>query len=492
MAHPSFSQIPSVNQILESREVAGLSDRFARRLIVDAVRQELLVIRERIGNGTFQINMVDLKTLGFQVEQRLVKTTQLRFQPVINATGILLHTNLGRAPLAPEAVEAVRNTASGYCNLELDLETGKRTSRQNIVRDWLCRLTGAESATVVNNNAAATIIVLRATSLGKEVVLSRGQLVEIGGGFRIPEIMMVSGAILREVGTTNITRLSDYERAISSNTGALLQIHTSNFRIRGHTQSVSLPDLVGLGHQFQIPVIDDVGSGAFVDLKPFGFDEEPLPRESIARGADLVIFSGDKLLGGPQVGIILGKKVWIERIEKDPLMRAFRLDKMSLCALESTLQLYLDDNQALQSIPVLAMLGIPLDELNRRCHQVRKQLDGCPWIESIQVLEGESFVGGGSLPDQGLKTWLVEIAVGDNNAGVIAKNLRSNQPALMTRVKNNRIILDLRTVLTQQTESLIKTLMTVETGPTRAIIQGNSIAPDLLGDESNGNEIIEP
>src|SRR5262249_48260470 len=253
------------------------------------------------------------------------------------ATGIVLHTNLGRAPIAEAAARAAYEAARGYLNLELDLDTGKRSSRQVAIREWVCRLTGAESASAVNNNAAATVIVLRAICQGKEVVISRGQLIEIGGSFRIPEIMAVSGAILREVGTTNITRLSDYERAIGPNTGALLQVHSSNYRISGFTKSVALADLVTLGKKRGLPTIDDVGSGALLDFNRFGFRGEPVARASIAAGADLVLFSGDKLLGGPQAGIIAGRKELIQKIEKDPLMRAFRLDKMTLAALEATL-----------------------------------------------------------------------------------------------------------------------------------------------------------
>src|SRR5207253_3598418 len=300
------------------------------------------------------------------IEKRLHRESQPRLRGVINATGIVLHTNLGRAPMAEEAARAAYDAARGYLNLELDLETGKRASRQDAVRDRVCRLTGAESATAVNNNAAATVIVLRALCAGKEVILSRGQLIEIGGSFRIPEIMAVSGAVLREVGTTNITRLADYEKAIGSNTGALMQVHSSNYRISGFTKSVPLADLVGLGKKHSLPVIDDIGSGALIDFSRFGFQGEPVARDSIVAGADLVLFSGDKLLGGPQAGLLAGRRDLIQKIEKDPLMRAFRLDKMTLAALEATLRLYLNEERALQEIPGLRMLGLPLPELCQR------------------------------------------------------------------------------------------------------------------------------
>src|SRR5262249_28304200 len=282
------------------------------------------------------------------------------------ATGIVLHTNLGRAPIAEEAARAAYEAARGYLNLELDLETGKRSSRQSAIREWVCRLTGAESATAVNNNAAATVIALRALCQGREVIISRGQLIEIGGSFRIPEIMGVSGAILREVGTTNITRLADFDRAVGPNTAALMQVHTSNYRVSGFTKSVPLADLVAVGNKHRLLVIDDIGSGALLDFARFGFQGEPIARASIQAGADLVLFSGDKLLGGPQAGILAGRKDLIERIEKDPLMRAFRLDKMTLAALEATLRLYLNEERGLREVPGLRMLGLPLSELHRR------------------------------------------------------------------------------------------------------------------------------
>ena len=402
MTDNAFNRLPSVNEVLGSEALVDAARAHPRALIVEAVRQELALLRDRVRQGQPLERSTDAGALGQRIRERLMLTDRPRLRPVINATGIVLHTNLGRAPMAEAAAQAVYQAARGYLNLELDLETGKRSSRQISVRDWLCRLTGAESGTVVNNNAAATVIVLHTLCQGKEVILSRGQLVEIGGSFRIPEIMAVSGAILREVGTTNITRLSDYERAISANTAALLRVHPSNYRIRGYTESVSLQELVDLGRTRGIPVIDDIGSGALLDLNRVGFDDEPVARSSVASGADLVIFSGDKLLGGPQAGIIVGKKVWIERIEKDPLMRAFRLDKMSLCALETTLRIYLNEEQAWQKIPVLHMLTMPLQDLQTRAEALVAALAPAPEIQSIRAVQGQTYVGGGSLPDQPL------------------------------------------------------------------------------------------
>ena len=357
-----------------------------------------------------------------------------------------------------ESGKAVTEAACGYLNLELDLETGKRSSRQLAIREWVCRLTGAESATAVNNNAAATIIALRAIAAGKEVILSRGQLIEIGGSFRIPEIMSVSGAVLREVGTTNITRLSDYEDAIGPETGALLQIHTSNYRIRGFTKSVPLEDLVELGRKHNLPVIDDTGSGALIDFSQFGFDDEPDVTDSIKAGADLVLFSGDKLLGGPQAGIIAGKEKWIKKIEKDPFMRAFRLDKMVLAALETTLRLYLDPETVKERVPVLRMLDIPLAELQQRCERFAEQLSNMDGILSATVMEDQSFVGGGSLPDQALPTFVIAVQVSPEKLTRITYLLRTGEPAVMCRVKDDRMLFDLRTVFPHQEGALLSAI----------------------------------
>ncbi|HZY87612.1 MAG TPA: L-seryl-tRNA(Sec) selenium transferase, partial [Gemmataceae bacterium] len=304
MGDNPFRNLPAVNDVLETPPVRALAGQHAHEVIVAAVRAELAELRQRLGRGEEVDGQRGAEAVAGRVAERLGRESRPKLRAVINATGIVLHTNLGRAPLAAEAARAAGEAGGGYLNLEMDLESGKRSSRQSAVRDWVCRLTGAESATAVNNNAAATVIVLRALAQGKEVVISRGQLIEIGGSFRIPEIMAVSGAILREVGTTNITRLADYERAVGPNTGALLRVHSSNYRIAGFTKAASLEEMVTLGKKHGLPVIDDVGSGALLDFARFGFGGEPVVRQSIAEGADLVLFSGDKLLGGPQAGII--------------------------------------------------------------------------------------------------------------------------------------------------------------------------------------------
>jgi L-seryl-tRNA(Ser) seleniumtransferase len=458
MSNNPYRQLPAVNEVLAVDVLRELSSQHAHEMIVSAVRDELALLRKRLGTGKAVDGESSAAAVAGRAAARLVKTVRPKLVSVINATGIVLHTNLGRAPIATEAARAAQEAAGGYLNLELDLESGKRSSRQVAIREWVCRLTGAESATAVNNNAAATVIVLRAIARDKEVVISRGQLIEIGGSFRIPEIMGVSGAILREVGTTNITRLRDFAQAIGPNTGALLQVHPSNYRVSGFTESVPLADLVALGHKHDLPVIDDIGSGALVDFGRFGFADEPVARKSIEAGADVVLFSGDKLLGGPQAGIIAGKKGWIQQIEKDPLMRAFRLDKMTLAALEATLRIYLNEEKALKEIPVFRFLSTPLPELRARAEAMANQLTGLTGIRSAHAVEDVAYVGGGSLPDQAMKTWVVEVEAKDLTEEELASRLRTGTPAVMARVRDGKLILDLRTVFAEQEQALLSAL----------------------------------
>jgi L-seryl-tRNA(Ser) seleniumtransferase len=455
MPNNPLRNLPAVNEILNEEVLRLPATVHAHDVLVAAVRAELAEVRRQLLDHPVSNGPPDAAAIATRVVARLSAETSPKLRPVINATGIVLHTNLGRAPMAEEAAAAAGDAARGYLNLELDLQTGKRSSRQVAVRDWLCRLTGAESASAVNNNAAATVIALRALCRRKEVIISRGQLIEIGGSFRIPEIMGVSGARLREVGTTNITRLSDYERAIGPDTGALLRVHASNYRVRGFTKSVPLTALVELGHQHGLPVIDDVGSGALLDFARFGFDSEPVVRDSIAAGADLVLFSGDKLLGGPQAGLIVGRKTLVQKIEKDPLMRAFRLDKMVLAALELTLRLYLNETLALRDVPVLRLLTIPLEELQHRAEALAERLRSLPGMKSVAVREDVSAVGGGSLPDQTLPTRVVEIEAAGLDDTALAERLRTGTPAVIGRLHGGKVLLDVRTVFSQQETGLV-------------------------------------
>jgi L-seryl-tRNA(Ser) seleniumtransferase len=455
MANSSpFRSLPSVNEVLHASPVQALAASYAHDQLVAAIREELDSLRGRLACGESSDGAAEVEGLAVRVAQRLGREFQPKLRSVINATGIVLHTNLGRAPIAGEAAQAAYEAARGYLNLELDLQTSKRSSRPLAVRDWLCRLTGAESATAVNNNAAATLLALRALCQGKEVVISRGQLIEIGGSFRIPDIMAVSGAALREVGTTNITRLADYERAIGPNTAALMQVHTSNYRISGFTKSVPLSDLVDLSKKRGLLVLDDIGSGALLDFHRFGFRDEPVARTSIAAGADLVLFSGDKLLGGPQAGILAGRRELIQKIEKDPLMRAVRLDKMTLAALEATLRLYLHEGRALLEIPVLRMLGTPLSELRQRAETLAARLRELQGLTAVVVREDVAFVGGGSLPDQAMKTYVVEIETRSLTDAELAHRLRTGTPAVVGRLRDGKLVLDLRTVFSYQEDAL--------------------------------------
>lgn len=451
-----YRQLPSVAKLLEHPAVAAAKARHAHADAAAAARAEIEDLRSLLAASPD--GPPDLDALAARVVARLDADAVPHLRPVINATGIVLHTNLGRSPLHEEAARAAYDAARGYLNLELDLGTGKRSSRQDAVRDGIRRITGAEAATAVNNCAAATVIVLRTVAAGKEVIVSRGQLIEIGGSFRIPDIMAVSGATLREVGTTNITRLSDYERAIGPNTAALMRVHTSNYRVRGFTEAVELPELVELGRKHNLPVIDDAGSGQAIDLTPFGLTGEPLVSAGIAAGADLVLFSGDKLLGGPQAGIIAGRASLIQRIEKDPLMRAFRLDKMTLAALEATLRLYRDPQRALRELPTLRMLTVSLAELRQRAEVFAVKLRAVPGIASVEVKEDVAYVGGGSLPDVGVPTAVVAVTAARIGETELAARLRTGTPAVVGRVQDGRLLLDLRTVFERQEEGLLAAL----------------------------------
>lgn len=449
-----FRRLPKVSDVLELPAVVAARTRHPHAAVADAVRAEVDALRSHIVAGRPLDGEADPASLAARVVARLELLAAPQLRLVLNATGIVLHTNLGRSPMAESVASAAYQAARGYLNLELSLGTGKRSSRQDPIRDGVKRITGADAATVVNNCAAATVIVLRALAMGKEVIVSRGQLIEIGGSFRIPDIMAVSGATLREVGTTNITRIGDYAKAIGPNTGLLMRIHTSNFRVRGFTQAATIEELVALGKEHNIPVIDDAGSGAAVDLTPFGLPGEPVVSEGIRAGADLVLFSGDKLLGGPQAGIIAGKAPLIQRIEKDPLMRAFRLDKMTLAALEATLLLYRDPAKAVREVPTLRMLSTPLAELRERCRAFAGRLLELPTLDSVEVRDDVAYVGGGSLPDVAVPTCVVAVTAKGMGEEQFAERLRSGTPAVVGRVQGGTWLLDLRTVFAEQEDAL--------------------------------------
>jgi L-seryl-tRNA(Ser) seleniumtransferase len=456
-------QIPSVDELLGQPRLAALSERVDRNLVVEVARAVLADLRGRIVGD---LNWTALGLSAASVEElisaEVERILSRSLQPVINATGVILHTNLGRAPLTEAAVDEFRRTATQYSNLEYDLEAGARGKRDVHTGELLTRLTGAEAGIVVNNCAAAVLVTLAALARGSEVIVSRGELIEIGDGFRIPEIMEQSGAILREVGTTNRTRLADYENAINEKTRLLLRVHPSNFKVTGFTDKPSLEELVALSERSGLPLVEDLGSGCLVDLSEYGVSE-PTVRQSIVAGVSVVMFSGDKLLGGPQAGIIAGKKELIARIRRFPLFRALRVDKLTIAVLEATLGAYL--RAAWNEVPAIRMIRATPQELKRRAENfIRELRPELPLDEvEIEIADGSSLAGGGSTPSQTLPTKIIRIASVRYSATKLEQRLR-RAPAgasVIARVEDDRLILDLRTVFPEQEPLLIKTLAAV-------------------------------
>jgi L-seryl-tRNA(Ser) seleniumtransferase len=442
-------EIPSIDQLLQRQAIRELEAVYGRRPVVIAVRAAADALRIRVAAG--EARPADVaEALERDVPARLEAIVAASLRPVINATGVILHTNLGRAPLARAAVQRVAALA-GYCNLEFDLDAGRRGRRDVHAEALLRQVTGAEAAVVVNNNAAATLLALAAVAGGREVIISRGELVEIGGGFRVPDVMAQSGAVLREVGTTNRTRAADYAAAISERTAAILRVHPSNFRIEGFTERASLDELVALARRFNVAVIEDIGSGWIGSgPAPSALGDEPLPRASIAAGADAVLFSGDKLLGGPQAGIIAGREVAVAAIRRHPLMRALRIDKLRYAALEATLQEHVAE-RAEQTVPVARMIAMTVDEIAARAESLASQLrDGF----EVAVVDGVSTIGGGSVPGSELGTRLVAITHPSRSAADLEASLRAGAPPVMARIEADRLVLDLRTVMPEEDATL--------------------------------------
>ncbi len=448
-------RIPSVDEILSRPEMSDLLKIHPRHLVVEAVRKGLGQLREeilhkeeppQIGDALFSF-----ENLHPLFQREIEVQTQPRLRRVINATGVAIHTNLGRAPLHPSAIQHLIDVSKTYSNLEYDLDRGERGSRYVHVEEILCRLSGAESALVVNNNAGAVLLVLNTLAEGKEVIVSRGELVEIGGAFRIPDVMKRSGALLREVGTTNRTHLDDYQKAIGPQTALLLKVHTSNFRVMGFTSEVLLQDLVQLGKEHQLPVVDDLGSGCLIDLTHYGLEKEPTVQETIKTGVDAVTISGDKLLGGPQAGIILGKKKFLELFKGNPLTRALRIDKLTLAALEATLLLYLDEKRAMEEIPTLRMLSLDTRKLKRRGKRLIKRLSEMTNKKAVFTLkEDVSQVGGGALPLQELPTVVVTIKPLEFSVNSLEEKLRKTDLPIISRISKEELLLDMRTVFDEE------------------------------------------
>jgi L-seryl-tRNA(Ser) seleniumtransferase len=448
--------LPSVAELLETLSLKPLVDRVSHNVVVDGVRSFLDDLREDLRNASEEGSLPDAAELAERIARRILQGEQSSLKPVINATGILLHTGLGRAPLAEAAIEEMIVIARDYASVELNLTTGRRSQRIEAVENLLCELTGAEAAAVVNNNAGATMLALAAVASGQEVLVSRGQLIEIGGSYRLPTIMETSGATLREVGTTNKTHLKDYESAIGENTAALMRVHPSNFFVAGFTASVSLDELVKLGKKHQLPVIDDIGSGALVDLASYGIRDEPIAAECVAAGADLVLFSGDKLLGGPQSGIIVGKGKLIDRIRSHPMARALRVDKITLAALGATLRLLRDPAGAAAQIPLLQLLSTSEENLKNRAERIAVQLEASELVATAQAVEDETYLGGGSVPTQQIKTWCIAVEPSCISIDKLCERLRTGSPAIICRVQKARLLVDLRSVLPRQDRAIVE------------------------------------
>ena len=456
--------IPSVDEVLLRPRVAVIAKRMDRDLLVALVRDVLARVRGQItGSVATTVNetpAVDASSIEELVVAEAGRVLQPSLQEVINATGVILHTNLGRAPLSGAIVEAIRIAATQYNNLEYNLEAGARGKRDDHTRELLTRLTGAADAIVVNNCAAAVLLVLAALAKSGEVIVSRGELIEIGDGFRIPEIMAQSGAILREVGTTNRTSVRDYEGAINENTRVLLRVHPSNFKITGFAEKPSLAELAALSARSSIPLVEDLGSGSLVDLASSGF-AEPTVRSSIAAGVSLVMFSGDKLLGGPQAGIIAGKKDLVQRVRRHPLFRALRVDKLTIAALEVTLNAYL--RAAWEEIPAQRMIRMGVDELQRRAENfatlMRALMPNNAELQ-LEIADGFSIAGGGSTPDQSLPSKLIRVQSTRHSAAKLEQRLRrpASGAAVIARVEDHRVIVDLRTVFPEQQTQLAEAL----------------------------------
>lgn len=434
-------------------------------LVKKAVRAALAECRERILAGDPEGGAaVERAALEGRMRELLAGYLRPRFRTVINATGVVVHTNLGRSLLPASAMEAIAGVGARYSNLEFDLDTGKRGSRYSLVEELLCDLTGAEAALVVNNNAAAVFLALNTVAAGREVIVSRGQLVEIGGSFRIPDVMARSGATLVEVGATNRTHPRDYEQAIGERTALLLKVHTSNFRVIGFTAEVGVDELCAIGRRHGLPVMEDLGSGCLVDLSRFGLPREPTVGEVVAGGVDIVTFSGDKLLGGPQAGIILGRGEIIERIKKNPLNRALRIDKFTLAGLESVLRLYYDEHEALTAIPTLAMLSVPRETIARRARRLaailRPALEDCC---AVDIVSTTSRVGGGALPEYGLPTRALRLQPRTLRLSAFETGLRRLETPVIGRLEDDAMLFDMRTVDNSQLRPLAAAVIEVLT-----------------------------
>ena len=449
-----FREIPAVNDVLRHQSVSNLIEQRSREWVVELVREELAAARKAVAAGD---DPPKLESVAHSVARNAAARWKRWPQTVINATGVILHTNLGRAPLSDESIEAASLAAAGYSDLEFDLDSGKRGSRQAHISRLVCEATGAEAALVVNNNASAVMLGLAAIAAGKEVIVSRGEAVEIGGGFRIPDVLRQSGATLVEVGTTNRAYARDFEDAVTENTGAILSVHASNFRVIGFTHAPTTAELVEVGDRRGVPVLHDLGSGCLLDTRPYGLAWEPRPQESVRAGVALGFFSGDKLLGGPQAGIIVGKRECVDIVSAHPLARAVRIDKMSMAALSATMLHYIRDDPT-EKVPIWRMISAPLDELRARASDWK----ACA-SPRAKIVQSRAAIGGGSLPGETIESVALRLdcaALGQSAESVLASLRQSDQP-IIARIEDDAVLLDARTVLPTQDKAVTSALQLI-------------------------------
>ncbi|MBI4824930.1 MAG: L-seryl-tRNA(Sec) selenium transferase [Nitrospirae bacterium] len=453
-----LKDIPSVDEVLKSPYGLKWLESYPRKSVLKAVRTVLDAKRKEILSGLMPV--VSLDALSPDIERILKELSAYKLRPVINATGVVIHTNLGRAILSDEAIKNITNVAASYSNLEYDLSSAKRGKRYSHLNDIVLELTGAEDALIVNNNAAAVLVCLNTFARGREVIVSRGELVEIGGSFRIPEVMQASGAVLREVGSTNKAHLRDYENAVCGDTALLLKVHPSNYKVIGFTEEVSMDQLAGLGREFRVPVMADLGSGCMIDLEKYGVFGEPTVQSVIKSGVDIVTFSGDKLLGGPQAGIIIGKKKYIQMIQKNPMLRALRIDKLTLASLEATFMQFLDEEKAVRDIPTLRMLTEKKDIIKKRAQKIQTSLKkSLSDHADITVIPDQSRAGGGSLPETDFPTFVVSIKPLRMSVNKFEKRLRESSTPVIARIQDGALLVDARTVLDREIKALSKCIV---------------------------------
>ena len=457
-----YRSIPKVDVLLENPDIVTLIENHHRDVVVDVIREEIDKLRNFIKEND-DINLIEEK-INNLIENIKISTEKVysyNIKKVINGTGTILHTNLGRAIISKKHADYLSEVVTSYSNLEYNLEEGKRGERYSHFEKLICKITGAEAAMAVNNNAAAVMLVLSSMAAEKEVIVSRGELVEVGGKFRIPDVMKSSNAHLVEIGTTNKTHLEDYEDAISENTGAFLKVHTSNFKILGFTESVSIEELCKLGREKDIPVIEDIGSGVLIDLSKYGLEYEPTVQDSIKAGVDVVSFSGDKLLGGPQAGIIVGKKKYIDKMKKNPLTRAFRIDKFTATILEMIFHEYLNEEDAIKNIPVLSLITKDLKEIEENATDLFNKIENLKNVADINVEDTFSQIGGGSLPAERIKSKSVTIMPKNISTQSLEAKLRAGKNPVVGRISEEKLILDMRTVLEDEIDILAQKLIDI-------------------------------